>query len=158
VSEPHNHHYVPQFYQRGFLAEGSSKLWIYEKGFPPRHRSTRKTGMVIDLYAFRNEVGATDYSTVENELMRIDDQAAKVIQNLGAEGLLPTRRECGFAPLSRSCFDARQGIVRVCFQVYARILVRPTDESPLIANQNTSKCSPASTCDKINATVFASYH
>jgi len=82
MSEPHVHHYVPQFYQRGFIADNTKKIWVYEKGIPARHRSVRSTGMQIDLYAIQDSKGNTDFATVEKELSRLEDSAARLIQRI----------------------------------------------------------------------------
>ena len=82
MSEPHIHHFVPQFYQRGFLVDKSNRIWVYHKGLSPRRYGVKKTGMRIDLYAFRDKDGQTDFGTVERQLAKIDDQAAKIIQKL----------------------------------------------------------------------------
>jgi Protein of unknown function (DUF4238) len=83
MSEPHKHHFIPQFYQRGFTPDRGSKIWVYQKGDNPRHRPVRSVGMQIDLYAFRRS-GQVDFGLVERELALLDDQAAKIIQKLEA--------------------------------------------------------------------------
>lgn len=88
MSEPRKHHYVPQFYQRGFIADKSNRIWVYQKALSPRRYGVKKTGMRIDLYAFRDKDGQTDFGTVERQLARIDDQAAKIIQKLENEKAL----------------------------------------------------------------------
>jgi Protein of unknown function (DUF4238) len=62
--------------------DGSNRIWVYQKGESPRRYGVKKTGMRIDLYAFRDRDGQTDFGTVERQLARIDDQAAKIIQKL----------------------------------------------------------------------------
>lgn len=89
MSEPRKHHYVPQFYQRGFVGDKSNRIWVYQKALSPRRYAVKKTGMRIDLYAFRDKDGETDCGTVERQLARIDDQAAKVIQKLESGKALP---------------------------------------------------------------------
>ncbi len=75
MSEARKHHCVPQFYQRGFIADGSNRIWVYQKDLCPRRYGVKKTGLRIDLYAFPDKDGQTDYGTVERQLARIDDQA-----------------------------------------------------------------------------------
>jgi Protein of unknown function (DUF4238) len=92
------HHYVPQFYQRGFVKELTKEgkkeglIWVYEKGRPPRKYAISKTGMEIDLYAFTDKGGNIDNVTVEKELGRIDDKGALAIQKL-VQGTLLTDSE-----------------------------------------------------------------
>lgn len=81
MSEPHKHHFIPKFYQRGFVPGRGHKIWVYEKDGTPRQRSVRRVGMQIDLYAFER-AGNIDFGTVEKELALLDDQASKVIQKL----------------------------------------------------------------------------
>ncbi|MGH9970413.1 MAG: DUF4238 domain-containing protein, partial [Pyrinomonadaceae bacterium] len=50
VAPPTKHHYIPQFYQRGFIRDKSNSVWVYEKGRRPRQLSIRKTGMKIAFY------------------------------------------------------------------------------------------------------------
>jgi hypothetical protein len=83
MPEPRKHHYVPQFYQRGFVADASSRIWVYQKALAPGRYGVKKTGMKIDLYAYRDRDGQTDFGSVERQLATIDDQAAKIIQKLG---------------------------------------------------------------------------
>jgi hypothetical protein len=78
MSEPRKHQYVPRFYQRCFINDGSKKVWVYQKAISPRRYSTRKTGMKVDLYAFRNSRREVDFSSVEKQLALIDDRAAKI--------------------------------------------------------------------------------
>jgi hypothetical protein len=85
------HHYVPQFYQRGFIKEVNKDgkkeglIWVYEKGRPPRKLPVSNTGMEIDLYAYTDQSGNQDNQTIEAELGRIDNSAALVIQKLDKE-------------------------------------------------------------------------
>jgi hypothetical protein len=88
MSEPRKHHYVPQFYQRGFIADNTKKIWVYKKGVPPRHGSVRSNGMQIDLYAFSYSNGTVDFGSVENQLKLLDDHAAKLIQRIQKRGKL----------------------------------------------------------------------
>jgi len=82
------HHYVPQFYQRGFVKELTKEgkkeglIWVYEKDRAPRKEPISKTGMEIDLYAFTDKGGNVDNVTVEKELGKIDDKGALAIQKL----------------------------------------------------------------------------
>jgi Protein of unknown function (DUF4238) len=85
-------HYIPQFYQRGFIADGSGLIWVYEKGRQPRQKSVRKTGMELNLYAFVNQKKELDTQTVENELAKLDSNGAGVIHKL-EKGLLLSEEE-----------------------------------------------------------------
>jgi hypothetical protein len=99
------HHYVPQFYQRGFVKEvnraGKKEglIWIYERGKAPRKAPINDTGMKIDLYALTDRDGNLDNKTVEAELGKIDNGAAAAIRKLERDASLTEdeRRElCRF--------------------------------------------------------------
>jgi Protein of unknown function (DUF4238) len=82
------HHYVPQFYQRGFIKEVNKDgkkeglIWIYEKDKAPRKAPVKDTGMGIDLYALIDKDGNLDNETVEAELGKIDNRGAAAIHKL----------------------------------------------------------------------------
>jgi Protein of unknown function (DUF4238) len=79
---PAKHHYIPKFYQRGFINDKSNQIWVYEKGRQPRRLAIRKAGMKIAFYGFTKRHGELDIETVERELSRVDDYGAKVIQRI----------------------------------------------------------------------------
>lgn len=82
VAPPAKHHYIPQFYQRGFTADKNNRIWVYEKGKEPRRYFVRGTGVKHALYGFTNSRNEFDMETVEKELAKIDNDGAKVIQKL----------------------------------------------------------------------------
>src|SRR5687768_11292510 len=72
------HHWVPQFYQRRFISDGSGLVWIYSLDSEPRQESIRKTAMARDFYAFtKNE--ARDSRSVEDALQKIDHMGARLM-------------------------------------------------------------------------------
>ncbi len=74
-------HWIPKFYQRRFIADGSGLIWVYGLDCEPRHKPIRKTGMAIDFYAFtKNEV--RDSQSVENALQKIDCMGARIIRKI----------------------------------------------------------------------------
>lgn len=81
-------HYIPEFYQRGFIADGSGLIWVYSKDTAPKLVSVRKTGMVMNLYAFRTRDNEVDATTVEKELAKLDSDGAAVIHRLQKGHLL----------------------------------------------------------------------
>jgi hypothetical protein len=96
------HHYIPRFYQRGFISDNTNRIWVYEKDREPRRYSVRKTGMEIALYGFTNKEDKFDTHTVEKELANIDNDAARIIKKL--EGGFPLddderRRLCKFVSI-----------------------------------------------------------
>jgi hypothetical protein len=74
-------HAIPQFYQRGFITDGTGLIWVYKRDAEPRQESVGKTGMEIDFYGFtKNE--QFDNESVENELQKVDHMGALLIQKL----------------------------------------------------------------------------
>ncbi len=74
--EPHKHHFIPRFYQRGFVPGRGRKIWVYEKDGKPLRRSIRSVGMQVDLYAFER-AGQVDFGSVEKELALVEDHSSK---------------------------------------------------------------------------------
>jgi hypothetical protein len=74
-------HWIPQFYQRRFVADGSGLIWAYGLDCESRHEAIRKTAMAIDFYAFtKNEM--RDNRSVENALQKIDHMGARLIRKI----------------------------------------------------------------------------
>jgi Protein of unknown function (DUF4238) len=74
-------HWIPQFYQRRFVSDGSGLIWVYGLDCEPRHETIRKTGMAIDFYAFtKNE--ARDNQSVEAALQKLDHLGAHLIRKI----------------------------------------------------------------------------
>jgi Protein of unknown function (DUF4238) len=74
-------HWIPQFYQRRFISDGSGLIWVYGLDCEPRKETIRKTGMAIDFYAFtKNEV--KDNQTIENALQKLDHMGARIIRKI----------------------------------------------------------------------------
>jgi predicted RNase H-like nuclease (RuvC/YqgF family) len=82
VAPPAKHHFIPQFYQRGFTADKDNRIWVYEKDKEPRRYFVRGTGVKHALYGFTNNRNQFDTETIEKELAKIDNDGAKVIQKL----------------------------------------------------------------------------
>ncbi|MBL8206943.1 MAG: DUF4238 domain-containing protein, partial [Blastocatellia bacterium] len=92
AASPQRHHFIPQFYQRGFLTGSAGLIWVYEKYRQPRLRPLRKTGMELDLYGFTNQQGEFDSQTIESALGVLETNTAPVIKKLEA-GNLPNDLE-----------------------------------------------------------------
>ena len=99
VAPPAKHHYIPQFYQRGFTANKDNRIWVYEKDKEPRRYFVRGTGVKHALYGFTNNRNEFDIETIEKELAKIDNDGAKVIQKLERGNILKDKerlRLCRF--------------------------------------------------------------
>lgn len=75
-------HYIPQFYQRGFISDATGLIWVYSADSEPKLVSVRKTGMGLNLYAFRNRQNQLDVTTVEEQLAKLDSDGAAIIKKL----------------------------------------------------------------------------
>jgi hypothetical protein len=70
-------HWIPQFYQHRFVADGSGLIWVYGLDCQPQQKTIRKTGMAIDFYAFtKNEV--RDNQSVEDALQKVDHMGVRL--------------------------------------------------------------------------------
>jgi carbon monoxide dehydrogenase subunit G len=87
-SEPKNHHFIPQFYQRGFTEGAEGLIWIYEKDKNPRKWTIRKTGAEIGFYGFTTSSGEFDIATVERDLGKLEVKTAPLIKKLEEGNLL----------------------------------------------------------------------
>lgn len=59
MSTSHKHHYVPQWYQKGFLADGQTQLWILDKG--PNRFPRPKGGYSVARDVYQKGPGAMFY-------------------------------------------------------------------------------------------------
>jgi hypothetical protein len=52
------HHYLPEFYLRGFADPGSSSLWMYQKNCETvKPISPHNAAVITFYYSFKNEIG-----------------------------------------------------------------------------------------------------
>lgn len=103
MSQPRKHHFLPQFYLRGFSADGISLQQIWK-------RSERSVGCRIkDLAAIRDfhELdfdGATDPLAIERELATVEGEMATDMASLLRDGIANSRalvQTIGFVALQR---------------------------------------------------------
>jgi hypothetical protein len=85
MAEPRKHHYLPQFYLRGFSANGRTIFQIEKLGDRAYLSSIRDTAAIRDYHEL-DTVGAEDPGIVEKQLASVETQLA--------EGLADTLR-CG---------------------------------------------------------------
>jgi hypothetical protein len=76
MSEPRKHHYLPQFYLRGFSANGRSIFQIEKRGDRAYPSSIRDTAAIRDYHEL-DTVGAEDPGTVEKQLAHVETQLAQ---------------------------------------------------------------------------------
>ncbi len=87
MSVPKRHHYLPQFYLKGFGVAG--QLWVYdrEKG-GIRKQGPKTVAVEKGFYAVRGPDGELDYAEVEKRLGVVESQAAPAIRKLDEGGAL----------------------------------------------------------------------
>lgn len=92
---PKKHHYVPEFYLKGFCCDG--KLWVHDRERGTYERLRPETsGIEKNFYAFTGEDGRRDTSA-ERELSRVENAAAPVIKKLEAGQWITFEEKCDLA-------------------------------------------------------------
>jgi hypothetical protein len=76
MSEPRKHHYLPQFYLRGFSANGRSICQIGKRGGRAYISSIRDTAAIRDYHELDNP-GVEDPNAVERRLAQVEAQLAE---------------------------------------------------------------------------------
>jgi len=94
MSEPHNHHYIPQFWLKRFSDDGQSKLvWSYDWNKDTiEKRSTKVLMSGYDLYTRKASTG-DDNSLETGELGVVDSSAASLFLRLDLGERTETLRE-----------------------------------------------------------------
>ncbi len=101
LSKPRQHHFLSEFYLKGFCP--AAELWVYDREkdehrkLPPEKVAIRK-----DFYAVEGPNGEKDYAEVERRLGIIEHQAAPAIRKLDAGAKLELRERYALAMLSLS--------------------------------------------------------
>jgi hypothetical protein len=69
MSKPVRHHYIPQFYLKGFCREGEKTLWLYDKVTKNlRAQNPSKIAVINNYYTFESINDKKDTS-IENEIL-----------------------------------------------------------------------------------------
>src|SRR5829696_9445381 len=80
VSTPKKHHYLPEFYLKGFSTAG--ELWVYDrKRGTYDKRRPETTAIRKGFYAVKDEHGKKDYGEVERRLSVIESHADLLPEN-----------------------------------------------------------------------------
>src|SRR4051812_10772168 len=87
MSTPRQHHYLPEFYVRGFQQKG--ELWVYQANRDRRRSSAEKEARQRDFYSFRNGEGKLD-SSFEHWLGQIESDVAPLIRSIEAGRFVPS--------------------------------------------------------------------
>jgi len=93
------HHYLPEFYLRGFVdPDNEPYLWIYEKGDTEIRKASPKDAAVLrNYYSFTTPEGEKDSETFEDFLAEIETQVAPILQKIQAEESLEQAERQWFA-------------------------------------------------------------
>lgn len=78
MSEPRKHHYLPQFYLRGFSANGRSIFQIEKRGGRAYVSSIRDTAAIRDYHEV-DTVDAEDPAVIEKRLAQVEAQLAEAL-------------------------------------------------------------------------------
>jgi len=78
MSEPRKHHYLPQFYLRGFSANGRSIFQIEKQGGRTYLSSIRDTAAIRDYHELDTEE-AKDPTVIEKRLAQVEAQLAEAL-------------------------------------------------------------------------------
>jgi hypothetical protein len=77
------HHYIPEFYLKGFTAPSSSLLWMYQKKINDIKTISPHNAAVISFYySFKNDKGDMDHDTIENLMAEIEGEAAPIFKKI----------------------------------------------------------------------------
>jgi hypothetical protein len=103
VARKKRHHYIPQFYLRGFASQEPTdrrkpRLWVRDahSGLVAQ-RTPEQIAVEIGYYAIETDQGI-DFDTLENELAKMEDQAACALREMlgrpvGNRGSIPIEVE-----------------------------------------------------------------
>jgi hypothetical protein len=91
------HHYIPEFYTKGFL-DSAGAIYVYEKGKPgPRPSSPKNVGVETHFYTADTIDGARDSDLIEDFMAAADDPASTVLQRIVTRLPLSTQDKTDFA-------------------------------------------------------------
>jgi len=84
MGKKRRHHYVPEFYLKGFIDPADKPyIWIYEKGNPKIKKATTKDIAIKKYYySYRTPEGDKDSETVENFLAEIERKVAPIFKKI----------------------------------------------------------------------------
>ncbi len=91
ATNPKRHHFLPEFYLKGFARE--NLIWLFDREKKQyRCQTPHNTALIGQYYVFENEKGEKDYS-VEKYLSAVEGKAKSAIQKLEArDTILPEER------------------------------------------------------------------
>jgi hypothetical protein len=86
MPEPRKHHYLPQFYLRGFSADGRSTFQIEKRGGRAYLASVRDTAAIRDYHELDTD-DAKDPGVIEKRLADIESKSAEALARALKDGL-----------------------------------------------------------------------
>ncbi|MEK6691067.1 MAG: DUF4238 domain-containing protein [Nitrospirota bacterium] len=78
------HHYIPEFYLKGFIdSKNEPNIWVYDKDDGKVIKATaRNIAVEKHYFSFINESGERDSETIENLMAGIESETAKVLNKI----------------------------------------------------------------------------
>jgi len=96
--KPHSrHHYVPEFYLKGFVDPYKGCVWRYEKGGEIIPLSTKDAAVIRDYHSFKKGEGEKDSETFEDFFNRIESKASLVIRKIIDQEILSEEEKAIFS-------------------------------------------------------------
>jgi hypothetical protein len=96
LSKPRKHHYLPEFYLKGFCA--TAELWVYDRQKDePRKLRPETVAIRKNFYTVEGPNGEKDHAEVERRLGVVENQAAPVIRRLDAGDKIELRERYALA-------------------------------------------------------------
>jgi len=124
MSQPKKHHYLPQFYLRGFSQDGRSLCQI------EKHTARGFVGSIKDLAAVR-DYHKLDYESVKNsyelekKLSEVEDALANVLRTVLRDGIKTATSHAGIVELV-SLLRFRVPAIKMAVEESCRQIVRTT--------------------------------
>lgn len=95
MSSPKRHHYLPEFYLKGFTRD--DLLWVFDRNTAEyRRQPPRNTAVIGHYYTTSTESGEKDYS-IEKHLSQIEGEAKPTIEKLDAGEKISAEERVGLA-------------------------------------------------------------
>lgn len=96
MSVPRKHHYLPEFYLKGFCP--NAHLWVYDREKGESRKLYPETAAIRKgFYTVEGPEGERDHREVERRLGVVENQAAPAIRKLDAKGMLELRERYALA-------------------------------------------------------------
>jgi hypothetical protein len=83
------HHYIPEFYLKGFINLKTNFLWMYQKGNDQvKIVSPRNAAVITYYYSFKNDKEDIDTNTIEDMMSMVEGEASPIFSKIDNEKML----------------------------------------------------------------------